>query len=356
MLFEPMQAGEIRLNNRVVQGPMGRLRADTQGVPGELMVEFYRQRAGMGLLITDGTFPTTAGKVQYKQPGLETAEQAAGWKQVVSAVHAEGGSIVVQLMHAGWNTHREITGQPTQSPSALPHEGYTHNALGERIAYEVPEELDQDGLESIREGFALAAQRAVQEAGFDGVELHGANGYLLHQFLSHNTNLRSDAYGGSPEKRAAFPLEVAAAVVEKVGPGRVGMRISPALPIQGVAETQEVVETYDALVDGLNELGIAYLSVEYAPDTEQLVRHIRERFQGAFFLNDASKMGTTEFNGLQDAQRMLELADAAVVARAALANPDLVARWQQGVELQQPDWDHIYTGEARGYTDYPKAT
>lgn len=359
-LLEPLQAGAIQLRNRVVQGPMGRLRADEQGVPGDLMAEFYRQRAGMGLLITDGTYPIETGKVQYTQPGLATDAQAQAWKRVVEGVHAAGGSIVTQLMHAGWNTHSLITGSPVESPSAVDHEGYTHDAQGERIEYETPVALDAAGIERVRAGFVAAARRAIDIAGFDGVELHAANGYLLHQFLSPNSNQRTDAWGGSPEKRAAFVLSIAREVAAAIGPERLGIRISPAIPIQGVVEADpaDVQATYGALIAGLNELGIAYISMEYVPQTAPLAAALREQATSAFFLNDASRMPTKDFNRLDDALRIVDgdLADAVVVARAAISNPDLVARWQQGIALQEPDFGTFYFGGERGYTDYPAAT
>ncbi|MDO4928049.1 MAG: 1,2-oxophytodienoate reductase [Corynebacterium sp.] len=358
-LLTPLDAGAIHLRNRIVQGPMGRLRADNNGVPGELMREFYQQRAAMGLLITDGTHPTAAGKVQYTQPGLATDAQAQGWKEVVAAVHSAGGSIVAQLMHAGWNTHSVITGLPVESPSAIDHEGYTHNAQGERIAYETPVALDEAGIAKVRAGFAAAAQRAREIANFDGVELHAANGYLLHQFLSPNSNQRDDAWGGSPERRLAFVLSVAREVAATIGAERVGIRISPAIPIQGVVEADpaDVLATYTLLMRELRELGIAYVSMEYVPQTAQLAAILRAEFGGVFLLNDASKMPTKDFNRLDSARAIVEgdRADAVVIGRAALANPDLVARWRQGVELQEPDFDTFYVGGAKGYTDYPFA-
>lgn len=359
-LLTPLDAGAIHLRNRVVQGPMGRLRADVNGVPGELMREFYQQRVAMGLLITDGTHPTVAGKVQYTQPGLANDAQAQGWKEVVTAVHSAGGSIVTQLMHAGWNTHSAITGLLVESPSSISHEGYTHNAQGERIAYETPVALDEAGIAQVRAGFVAAAKRAREIANFDGVELHAANGYLLHQFLSPNSNQRDDAWGGSPERRVAFVLSIAREIAVAIGAERIGIRISPAIPIQGVVEDDpaDVLATYTLLMRELRELGIAYVSMEYIPQTVELAAALRAEFGGVFFLNDASKMSTTEFNRLDTAQAIVEgdRADAVVIGRAALANPDLIARWRHGVELQEPDFDTFYVGGEQGYTDYPFAT
>ncbi|AKK03682.1 oxidoreductase [Corynebacterium epidermidicanis] len=353
-LFSSLAVGRLQLKNRVVQGPMGRLRADHDGNPTEIMTQYFAERAGMGLIVTDGTSPTREGRVHAYQPGLFDDSHIPGWAAIADAVHQAGGTVVAQLMHAGWNTHSGITGFPVEAPSAVDHEGWAHDAQGNRLPFETPTPLDEGGLDRVIEGFRGAARRAI-EAGLDGVELHAANGYLLHSFLSPNSNQRTDAFGGSPAKRAAFPLAVARAVAEEVGADRVGIRVSPGVPVQGVVESdpEDMLATYSALIDGLNELGVAYLSVLHYDVRGELVATLRSRFAGAFFLNNAAgpetPMGLAEATEIVDEQ----LADAAVVARLALANPDLVARWRAGAELNEPQPATFYAGGARGYIDYP---
>lgn len=361
-ILRPLQAGRLTLSNRIVQAPMGRLRADTEGRPGELMARHFSQRAGMGLIVTDGTSPTREGRVSYTQPGLWSDDQIPGWRAVADAVHAAGGHIVVQLMHAGWNTHSQVTGLPVESASAVDHDGWSHDARGNRIPYETPVALDDAGLERVRRGFADAAERAVT-AGLDGVELHSANGYLLHSFLGPGSNIRTDSYGGSPENRARFVTEVAAAVAERIGADRTGIRISPGMTIQGVVEDDDSVaaETYGHLVDGLNSLGggqgIAYLNLEQPDLGGELATGLRDRFNGPVFAN--RNTGLRQVSTRQDALDILALGyDAAAVGRPALANPDLVARWTAvdaaaTPQENTPDRSTFYFGGASGYTDYP---
>lgn len=356
-----LTVGRLELPNRIVQAPMGRLRADLEGRPGNLMVEYFRQRAGMGLIVTDGTSPSLDGRVMYTQPGLYSDDQVPGWTAVADAVHAEGGRIVAQLMHAGWNTHEKVTGLPVVSASAVDHRGWAHDAEGNRLPYETPVPLDAEGLARIRADFAAAARRAV-DAGLDGVELHSANGYLLHSFLAPNSNIRDDEYGGSPENRARFVIEVAAAVAEEIGADRLGIRISPGMTIQGAVEDDDAVaaETYRHLIDGLNALGdgsgIAYLNLAQPALDGELATGIREQFNGPVFANRTT--GTKQVSTRQDALDILSLGyDAATVARPALANPDLVVRWTAPdyteESLNAPDPKTFYFGGEKGYTDYP---
>ncbi|WP_297006025.1 1,2-oxophytodienoate reductase, partial [uncultured Corynebacterium sp.] len=356
-----LTVGRIELPNRIVQAPMGRLRADPEGRPGDLMVEYFRQRAGMGLIITDGTSPSHDGRVMFTQPGLYSDDQIAGWRAVADAVHDAGGRIVTQLMHAGWNTHEKVTGLPVVSASAVDHPGWAHDAQGNRLPYETPVALDADGLARIRADFAAAARRAV-DAGLDGVELHSANGYLLHSFLAPNSNIRDDAYGGSPANRARFVIEVATAVADEIGADRLGIRISPGMTIQGAVEDEDAIaaETYRYLIDGLNALGdgsgIAYLNLAQPHLDGELATGIRDRFNGPVFANRTT--GTKQVSTREDALDILALGyDAACVARPALANPDLVTRWTSpdysDGSLNTPDPKTYYFGGATGYTDYP---
>ena len=359
---KPLTAGRIPLANRIVQAPMGRLRADPQGRPGDLMAEFYRQRAGMGLIVSDGTSPSRDGRVFVTQPGLYDDAQIPGWRAVADAVHSAGGHIVAQLMHAGWNTHEDVTGLPVVSASAVDHRGWAHDARGNRLPFGTPVALDAAGLDRIRADFAAAARRAV-DAGLDGVELHAANGYLFHSFLAPNSNIRTDSYGGSPANRARFVTEVTAAVAAEIGADRVGVRISPGMTIQGAVEDDDAVaaEAYAHRIDGFNALGdgagIAYLNLTQPDLGGDLATGIRDRFHGPVFAN--RNTGTKVASTRQDALDILALGyDAAAVGRPALANPDLVARWTAADPAGEatentPDPKTFYFGGATGYTDYP---
>ncbi|MCW2676588.1 MAG: NADH:flavin oxidoreductase/NADH oxidase, partial [Modestobacter sp.] len=235
-LFSPITLGDLQLANRVVMAPLTRMRSGAAGVPGELVVEHYAQRAGVGLIITEGTYPNHESQGFVGQPGIVTDEQVAGWRRVAEAVHARGGRIVMQLMHAGRVTHPDVNGgRRVVGPSAIAIDGAGHTEKG-RQAYPVPHALTTEEARATLQDFVTAARRAV-EAGVDGVEVHGANGYLLHEFLSPASNRREDVYGGSPDNRARFVVEVVTAVAEAVGAGRVGLRISPEHNIQDALET-----------------------------------------------------------------------------------------------------------------------
>jgi N-ethylmaleimide reductase len=350
-LFEPLRVKAWELPNRLVMAPLTRNRAAEGMVPSDLAVEYYRQRASAGLIITEGTQPSAVGQGYLHTPGIHTPEQVAGWRRVADAVHGEGGRIVVQLMHAGRVAHPDNKGGlESVAPSALaaPNEMFTADGMK---PHPVPRALETDEIPGIVEDFVHAARSAV-EAGLDGVELHAANGYLLHQFLAPGSNRRTDAYGGSPDNRARLVVEVAHAVAEAIGPERVGIRISPAHNIQGATEEDpaDVEATYGALVEGIAPLGLAYLSVLADPSTE-LVRRLRKDFGGVLVANT----GFGEVTTREQAQALLDddLADAVAVGRLFLANPDLPHRWRTGAALNEPDPATFYGGGAEGYTDYP---
>ncbi|WP_440709455.1 alkene reductase [Herbiconiux sp. YIM B11900] len=353
-LFTPLAAGALDLPNRLVMAPMTRLRADEQGVPGALIAEHYAQRASLGLIVSEGVFPSAESKAYAGQPGIATDEQAAGWRAVADAVHAAGGRIVMQLMNGGRVTHTAITGtERIVAPSAIAIDGETRLPNGEKAPYGLPHALTTEELPVIRDEFVAAARRAV-DAGFDGVELHSANGYLLHEFLSPASNQRTDAYGGSPEARAAFGIEVARAVAAEVGADRVGIRISPSHNIQDVLETDadDVRATYDALLDGIAPLGLAYLSILHADPAGELVQELRSRFGGVVVLNSGFGEVTTREQALALVED--DVADAVAVGRPAIANPDLAERWRGGHDENTPDQATIYASGAEGYTDYPR--
>ncbi len=350
-LYEPLAAGDLELSNRVVMAPLTRSRAGDGMTPTDLNVEYYRQRAGAGLIITEGTQPSATGQGYMDTPGLHTDEQTAGWRRVGEAVHARGGRIVVQLMHAGRIAHPDNkSGLETVAPSAIAAPGQILTPSG-MADHPTPHALTEDELPGVVAEFVDASRRAI-DAGLDGVELHSANGYLLHQFLSPASNTRTDGYGGDPATRARFVIEVAQAVSAAIGAGRVGIRISPANGAGGTAETDapDVAATYSALVDGLAPLGLAYLHILSDPAAD-LTRDLRARFGGVFMANT----GFAQVTDRDEAAALVEdgRADLVSVGRLFIANPDLVDRWQQGSELNEPNPDTFYGGGAEGYTDYP---
>jgi 2,4-dienoyl-CoA reductase-like NADH-dependent reductase (Old Yellow Enzyme family) len=339
------------LPHRLVMAPLTRNRATEGMVPGDLAVEYYAQRASAGLIITEGTQPSAVGQGYLNTPGLHSPEQVAGWRRVADAVHAEGGRIVAQLMHAGRVSHPDNTGgQEIVAPSALAAPDAMFTATGMQ-PYPVPRALETSEVADVVQEFVDAARGAV-EAGLDGVEVHAANGYLLHQFLAPGSNERTDSYGGSPENRARLTVEVTRAVVDAIGADRVGIRISPAHNIQGATEEDaaDVEATYTELVQGLAPLGLAYLSILADPRLD-LTQRLRKEFGGVVIAND----GFGEVTTREKAQAILDedLADAVAVGRLFLANPDLPTRWQTGAALNEPNPDTFYGGGAEGYTDYP---
>ena len=351
VVFEPVKVGVWDLPQRFVMAPLTRNRAAEAQVPGELAATYYGQRAGAGLIITEGTQPSAVGQGYLNTPGIHSEEQVQGWRTVADAVHARDGYLVVQLMHAGRIAHPDNKGGlDTVAPSAIAAPGEMVTADG-KVPHPVPRALETDEIPGIVAEFVHASRCAI-EAGLDGVELHAANGYLLHQFLAPSSNQRTDSYGGSPANRARLVIEVAQAVAEAIGAERVGMRISPAHNIQGVLEedSADVAATYGTLVDAIAPLGLAYLSILGDPASE-LVQDLRTRFGGPLIVNSGFASVTT----LEDVQQVVDggLADLVAVGREFLANPDLAERWQTGAPLNEPDTATFYGGGAEGYTDYP---
>jgi N-ethylmaleimide reductase len=350
-VFEPIKVAGWDLPQRFVMAPLTRNRAGENQVPRDIAATYYGQRAGAGLIITEGTQPSAVGQGYLDTPGIHTPEQIEGWRAVADAVHAAGGRVVVQLMHVGRIAHPDNkNGLETVAPSAIAAPGKMVTAHGQ-VDHVVPRALETDEIPGIVEEFVHASRSAI-EAGLDGVELHAANGYLLHQFLAPSSNQRTDQYGGSPENRARLVLEIATAVADAIGPDRVGIRISPAHNIQGVLEEDaaDVAATYGFLVDGLAPLGLAYLSVLADPTTE-LFADLRARFGGIVIANSGFGNITT----LDEVKQIVDggLADVVAVGREYLANPDLAIRWRTGAELNEPNPDTFYGGGAEGYTDYP---
>ncbi|MFC9424116.1 alkene reductase [Streptomyces sp. NPDC056987] len=350
--FAPYDLGGIRLSNRIVMAPMTRSRAYGPGqTPTELMATYYAQRASAGLVVTEGTQPSAVGQGYPDTPGIHSAEQIAGWREVTDAVHAEGGVIFLQIMHTGRVGHPSLMGLAPVGPSAVTAQGqvYTHEGPQDFVT---PHELTEAEIARTIADFAAAARNAV-EAGFDGVELHGANGYLIHQFLAPNSNRRTDAWGGSPERRIRFAVETARAVAEAIGGDKVGFRLSPGNPYNDIDESDrtDVEATYTALVDALAPLGLAYLHHMEAPGIRDLVVRLRKAWPGTFVLNPFTGMeptGPDELTLVEDGT-----ADLIAYGGLFLANPDLPARLAAGGPFNSPDRATSFGGDHRGYTDYP---
>ena len=347
--FEPITVGSWKLPQRFVMAPLTRNRAKGT-VPGELNAEYYGQRASAGLIITEGSQPSAVGQGYLDTPGFHSPEQLAGWSKVAEAVHAGGGHLVAQLMHVGRIAHPDNKGGlESVAPSALAATGTMITAEGQ-VDMPTPRELGTDEIPGVVQEFVTAARNAV-EAGLDGVEVHAANGYLIHQFLGQSSNTRTDGYGGSAEAHARFAVEVTRAVAGAIGADKVGIRISPAHNIQGVLEEDEAFTTavYETLIDGVKDLGLAYLSI-LADPRGQLVADLRARFGGPVMLNS----GFGEVTDLKTVESIIDedLGDLVAVGREFLANPDLAERWRTGAELNEPDQETFYGGGAEGYTDY----
>ncbi|MBW5421399.1 alkene reductase [Streptomyces sp. BG9H] len=353
-LLEPYRAGRLELANRLAMAPMTRGRADdVTGVPSPHAATYYRQRAGAGLLITEGVYVNALAKGGPGIPGLVTDAQTRGWREVTEAVHAEGGTVFAQLWHVGRMTHPSTLpdGELPVAPSAVAVEGeqiFTRDGLLDHVT---PRELTMSEIAATVRDFASAARRAI-DAGFDGVEIHGANGYLIQQFIGDNTNLRTDEYGGSVTGRLRFAREVVEAVVAEVGADRVGLRISPDNPVNQLAET-DAPTTYRALVEALDPLGLAYLHV-LENGAYGAIADLRPRWSGTLIANT----NAPEPSSPEAGARLIRDGHADVVAlgRLFMTNPDLPARLANGTPLAGPPTENVYGGGAEGYIDYPTAT
>ncbi|WP_432562546.1 alkene reductase [Kineococcus sp. SYSU DK003] len=351
-LFSPVALGDLHLSNRLVMAPLTRMRSGSSGVPGPLVAEHYAQRASTGLIVTEGTYVSHESQAFVGQPGIVDDAQEAGWRAVAEAVHARGGRLVLQLMHGGRVTHPDTTGtERIVGPSAIAIAGETHVPTGKK-PFPVPHALTTDEVADVVAEFVAAARRAV-DAGLDGVEVHGANGYLLHEFLAPGSNRRTDAYGGSPENRARLVVEVTTAVAAEIGAGRVGLRISPEHNIQDALETDraDVEATYGYLMEQLRPLGLAYVSVLHAEPRGDLVQGLRKRFEGPWMVNSGFGVVTSREEALEVVAD--GTADAVAVGRAVMANPDLLERWRGGHPENALDQATVYADGAAGYTDYP---
>jgi len=351
-LFDPLKIGSAVMRNRIAMAPMTRNRADENGVPSPFAVEYYRQRAGAGLIITEATQPSETGRGYAGTPGLHSDEQQAAWKQIADAVHGEGGLIYLQLMHTGRIGHSSLlpSGRQIMAPSAVRAEMDVATATGEMVPAEVPLEMSTSDIESVITDFADSAERAIA-AGLDGVELHGANGYLLHQFLSSHTNRRTDEYGGSVSGLGRFVVELVTAVADRIGGNRLGLRLSPGGKFNDMHDTNNE-ETYVELVRQLDGLGLSYLHTLRGRPTP-LHDQLRAIWNSVYMVNTGYQ-GSSEFDVLN--QLIVDkVADCVSVGRLFISNPDLVTRWRNSLPLAPWDEDTFYFGTEKGYTDYPNA-
>ena len=351
-LWQPLTLGRVELPHRLALAPMTRNRADADGTPGDLVAEYYGQRASLGLIITEGTQPSDDGQGYLNTPGIYTEAHIAGWRKVADAVHAGDGALFIQLMHVGRISHPDNTPHHRQAvaPSAIAPDQEMFTAAGSQ-PIPTPRELSIEEIQGVIAEFRHAAASAIA-AGADGVEIHGANGYLLHQFLSPNANQRTDGYGGSVANRSRLVVEIAQAVADEIGADRVGIRLSPAMPLGGINEgdTDAVRAQYRDLVGALAPLNLAFLHIHHVGDDE-LLRSFREVWPTALLV---VRYGRTREQIADDI--VAGLADVAPLGRFALANPDVVDRLRTDAPLNELDPATLYSGGAAGYTDYPVLT
>ena len=345
-LFTPVRVGDFTLKSRIVMAPMTRSRSPG-GVPSALNAEYYAQRAGAGLIVTEGTSPAPEGLGYSDIPGLFDARHVAGWKRVAEAVHARGGRVFVQLMHTGRVAHSDnIGGAQPVGPSAIPATGEMFTATGAK-PHSTPRALTDAEIRAVIEGYANSARLAVQ-AGLDGVEVHGANGYLVEQFLAPNVNTREDEWGGSVEKRARFLLAVTDAIVAAIGAGRTGVRLSPGGTFNDIANPEAEATTAHAAAE-LAKRNLAYLHIMHTGVAWDVPALVRRHHPGTLILTGGYDRAKAE------AELAAGRADLIGFGTSFIANPDLPVRLEKGLPLAQADRATFYGGDARGYTDYPAA-
>lgn len=344
-LFDPIKIGDLELANRVIMAPLTRCRAEPGRVPGELMVEYYRQRANAGLIISEATSVTPMGVGYPDTPGIWSAEQVQGWRKITDAVHAEGGKIVLQLWHVGRISDPiYLDGQLPVAPSAIKPAGHV-SLVRPMKGYETPRALNTEEIAGIVEAYRKGAENA-KEAGFDGVEIHGANGYLLDQFLQDSTNQRTDQYGGSLENRARLMLEVTDAAISVWGAGRVGMHLAPRADSHDMGDSN-LTETFGYVAGELGKRGIAFICTREKAGDDSLGPQLKQIFGGVYIANE-------RFTGEQANAWLAEgKADAVAFGIPYIANPDLAQRLRQNAPLNEPRPELFYAKGAEGYTDYP---
>jgi N-ethylmaleimide reductase len=363
-LFSPLQLGDIQLPQRVIMAPLTRSRAGQPGnVPTKSNVEYYRQRASAGLIITEATQITQQGQGYAWTPGIHSQEQIEGWAKVADAVHKEGGRIFMQLWHVGRVSHPcfQPNGERQVAPSEMEVPGQTFilDADGNGLWADVPlpRALTTDEIHAITEDYVQAAKNALA-AGMDGVEIHAGNGYLLDSFINSNSNFRTDNYGGTSANRARFLLEVVKAVSDAVGSGRVGVRMTPQGRFMGMGD-ETPNQTFGYIAEQLNQFSIAYLHlveprmINFEKDEsfdygeEDIIELMRSKFNGHLILAGGYDLA------LANKALANKRGDAVAFGRAFIANPDLPLRYREGHALNEPDYDRFYGGDEKGYTDYP---
>jgi len=358
-LARPLRLPDFEVANRVFMAPLTRSRAGEEGIPTALMAEYYGQRASAGLIISEATNISEVARGYGDTPGLFNEAQVAGWQRVTDAVHGHGGRIFAQLWHTGRVSHEALhPGRPCVSASAVGSDAcmafVVTDGVGRRVPATPPVALNHDGIVQTVADYRDAAVRAM-DAGFDGVEIHAANGYLLHQFLASNVNQRTDEYGGSAENRARLLLQVTDAVAGNIGSGRVAVRLSPIFRGNGIAD-DDPDETFTTVGGLLDDRGLAFL---HLADTAVMAKGVGSNMPGVLAAVGGSFRGRIVLNGAYDAERArLDVssgrADAIAFGRAFLANPDLPARLFADAPLNPPDPATYYGGDAHGYTDYPE--
>lgn len=346
-LFSSVQIGPYSLRNRLAMAPMTRSRANADGTPTPLMAEYYAQRASLGLILTEATQPSDLGQGNVATPGIYTTAHVEGWKQVTSAVHAQGGRLFIQIMHVGRMSHPDnvVGNLQAVAPSAIAPKLKLHTPAGMKDV-PAPREMTHDDIRQTISDFRHAARCAI-DAGADGVEVHGANGYLLQQFFAPNANTRTDAYGGSIQKRARLAIEVATAVADEIGAERTGFRVSPGGSLGDLYEGIEGPALYRYLASELDKLGLAFLDVMHWGN-EELLTDLRKLWRRTLLLNRPGRP-----RELIGADVAANLADVEVYGAMTLANPDFVRRVQTHAPLNEVDKATFFGGNAKGYTDYP---
>ena len=358
-LLTPIKISSIELRNRVIMAPLTRSRSNREGIPNDLMRVYYEQRASAGLIISEATNISPMGVGYIYTPGIWTQEQIEGWKPITQAVHSKGGRMFLQLWHTGRSSHPDFhNGEPTVSASAINSGGRVNTYDGVKDK-EAPRALSLSEIEDTINDYAKAAENAI-EAGFDGVEIHGANGYLINQFICSGSNVRDDIYGGSIENRCRFGLEVVAAVCKAIGTDKTAIRLSPSGTFNGMSD-ETPVETFSYMVDKLNDFNLAYLHVmePYAPPGKTYVpqatylqdREVTQHFRKVYNGNLITNSGFT----IEEANNYISknTADMVAFGKLMIANPDLVERIEKKTLLNEWDVKTFYSGGEKGYIDYP---
>ena len=349
-IFSPLTLGDITLSNRIVMAPMTRDRAGPGDVPTDIMVDYYSQRASAGLIVTEGTQPSPAGKGYWRTPGIHSDAQVAGWRKIADAVHAQGGKIVMQIMHVGRaavQANKDADAE-TIAPSAIQCPDKIPGPDGVPVETAMPRALETDEIAGVIAEYVAAARNAIA-AGMDGIELHCASGYLPMQFLSSNSNQRTDRYGGSVENRIRFVVELLEALAGAIGAGRVGFRICPGVKFNGMDDANPH-ETYAALLKAVDRLGLAYCHLIHIPlEGQDALDLVRENWSGAVIENGGLTFDKAR-SVVADGK-----AEAVSFGYLYIANPDLVDRFRMGAPLAKADRANFYSGEGddrKGYTDY----